>query len=67
MIKGTVKEYDKTKGFGFIVGEDDRDYFVHVSGLRLQLQQRGLRKGQQVLFDAEFGIKGDKAVNVRIV
>lgn len=65
MIKGTVKEYDITKGYGFIIGEDDRDYFVHVSGLRLQLKQRGLRKGQQVLFDAEFGIKGDKAVNVR--
>ena len=65
MIKGIVKEYDRTNGFGFIIGEDDRDYFVHVSGLRPQLQQRGLREGQQVLFDTEFGIKGDKAVNVR--
>ncbi len=67
MIKGTVKEYNNTKGFGFISGEDDQDYFVHVSGLRPQLQQRGLREGQQVLFDAEFGVKGDKAVNVRLV
>ncbi len=66
MIKGTVKKYDITKGYGFIIGEDDRDYFVHVSGLRPQLQQRGLREGQQVLFDGEFGIKGDKAINVRI-
>ena len=67
MIKGTVKEYDITKGYGFIIGEDDRDYFVHVSGLRPQLQQRGLREGQQVFFDTEFGVKGDKAVNVRVV
>jgi len=66
MIKGTVKEFDKSKGFGFIIGNDDRDYFVHVSGLRPQLQQQGLKEGQQVLFDAEFGVKGDKAVNVRI-
>ena len=66
MIKGTVKEYNITKGYGFIIGEDDRDYFVHVSGLRPQLQQRGLREGQQVLFDTEFGVKGDKAVNVRV-
>ena len=65
MIKGTVKEYDNVKGFGFIIGEDDRDYFVHVSGLRPQLQQRGLLEGQQVLFDTEYGVKGDKAVNVR--
>ena len=66
MIKGTVKEFDITKGYGFIIGEDERDYFVHVSGLRPQLQQRGLREGQQVLFDTEFGVKGDKAVNVRV-
>ena len=66
MIKGTVREYDNSKGFGFILGDDEHDYFVHVSGLRPQLQQRGLREGQQVLFDAEFGVKGDKAVNVRV-
>ncbi|MBU0529732.1 cold shock domain-containing protein [bacterium] len=65
-MKGTVKEYDRSKGFGFIIGDDDRDYFVHVSGLRPQLQQCGLQEGQQVLFDAEFGVRGDKAVNVRI-
>ncbi len=66
MIKGTVREYDKSKGFGFILGNDNRDYFVHVSGLRSQLQQRGLLEGQQVLFDTEYGVKGDKAVNVKV-
>jgi len=65
MLKGTVREYDKSKGFGFILGEDDHDYFVHVSGIRPQLKQNGLHEGQQVLFDTEYGIKGDKAVNVR--
>ena len=67
MIKGTVKEYDKSKGFGFILGDDDRDYFVHVTGLRPQLQQSGLIEGQKVLFDADFDMKGDKAINVRTV
>ena len=65
MIKGTVREYDRAKGFGFILGDDDRDYFVHVSGLRPQLQQRGLSEGQRVMFDSEFGVRGDKAVNVK--
>jgi cold shock CspA family protein len=54
------------KEYGFILGEYDRDYFVHVSGLHPQFQQRVLREGLQVLFDAEFRMKGDKAVSVRI-
>ncbi|MEE2765231.1 MAG: cold shock domain-containing protein [Candidatus Neomarinimicrobiota bacterium] len=66
MKKGTVKEYDRMKGFGFITSDDGDDYFVHVSGLREHLKDRGLRVGQQVSFDVDFDIKGDRAVNVRI-
>ena len=28
-MKGVVKWYDKEKGYGFISGEDEKDYFVH--------------------------------------
>ena len=35
---GTVKEYDRRKGFGFISGDDNQDYFVHVSGLGANLK-----------------------------
>ena len=66
MKKGVVKEYDQLKGFGFITGDDREDYFVHVSGLREHLKSRGLRTGQKVSFDADFGMKGDKAINVRV-
>ena len=48
MIKGVVKEYDRLKRFGFITGQDGEDYFVHVSGLREYLKDRGLRAGQSV-------------------
>ena len=65
MNKGTVKEYDRLKGFGFITGQDGEDYFVHVSGLREHLKDRGLRAGQKVSFDIMFDMKGDKAINVR--
>ena len=27
-MNGTVKEYDKTKGFGFISGDDGEDYYL---------------------------------------
>jgi len=42
MKKCVVKEYDLSKGFGFITGDDNEDYFVHVSGLREHLKDRGL-------------------------
>ena len=66
MKKGVVKEYDPSKGSGFITGENNEDYFVHVSGLRQHLQSLGLRAGQRVSFDVDFGMKGDKAINVRV-
>ena len=66
MKKGTVKEYDPERGFGFIQGEDGEDYFLHVSGLREHMKNKGLREGQRVLFDVDFDMKGDRAINVRI-
>jgi len=66
MKSGTVKEYDNSRGFGFIQGDDGEDYFLHVSGLREHLKNQGMREGQRVLFDVDFGMKGDKAINVRM-
>ncbi len=65
MQKGTVKEYDRSRGFGFITGDNGDDYFVHVSGLGPKLKDFGLRTGQWVAFDVDFDMKGDKAINVR--
>ena len=64
-MTGTVKEYDRNRGFGFITGDDGDDYFVHVSGLGSKLQKFGLRTGQKVAFDTDYDHKGDKAINVR--
>ena len=53
-MTGTVKEYDSTRGFGFITGDDGEDYFVHVYGLGPKLQKFGLRPDQRVAFDVDF-------------
>ena len=66
MKKGIVKEYDPDRGFGFIQGEDGEDYFLQVSGLLEHMKDKGLREGQRVLFDVDFDMKGDRAINVRI-
>ena len=67
-MKGTVKWYDPTKGFGFIQPEDGGgDVFVHRSALwRSQIQT--LEPGQSVEFDREKSKngKGDQAANLRL-
>ena len=66
MKTGTVREYDQSKGFGFIESDDGDDLFVHVSGLRVDLQNQGLRQGLHVQFDVQYDVKGDRAVNVKL-
>jgi len=62
MNKGTVKFFNKTKGFGFIKdSEDGKEYFVHISGLVDQINEN-----DEVTFDLQEGRKGLNAVNVKI-
>jgi cold shock protein len=62
MNKGTVKFFNESKGFGFIKdSESDKEYFVHVSGLKGQIKEN-----DEVSFDLQEGKKGLNAVNVRI-
>ncbi len=60
-MKGTVKFFNGMKGFGFIAGEDGKEYFVHKSGLNEGVT---LNENDAVTFDVEEGDRGPKAVNV---
>ncbi len=60
-MKGTVKFFNNMKGFGFIAGEDDKEYFVHTTGLK---EGVSIYEGDSVEFDVEQGDRGPKAVNV---
>jgi len=63
MSKGTVKFFNESKGFGFIVEEgSNTEYFVHVSGLIDEI-----REGNEVEFELTEGKKGLNAVNVKVV
>ena len=64
---GTVKMWDSSKGFGFIVSDDDEDLFVHVSNLKITVKENRLEEGQRVGFDVRRDMKGDKAINVRVM
>lgn len=67
MQNGIVKKWDAAKGFGFITGEDDEDYFVHSSDLHVTVKGNRLVEGQKVKFDTRSDMKGDKAINVRVI
>lgn len=60
-MKGKVKFFNDTKGFGFIAAEDGKEYFVHQTGLNAGIK---ITQNDEVTFDVEQGDRGAKAVNV---
>jgi CspA family cold shock protein len=65
MLKGAVKWFNKDKGFGFITGEDGKDYFVHFSGITGE-GFKTLEEGQSVTFNVTDGQKGPMATEVTV-
>ena len=62
MQKGTVKFFNETKGFGFIIDSSTKEeIFVHVTGLVDKI-----RENDVVTYEPARGKKGMNAVNVRL-
>lgn len=64
MATGTVKWFDSKKGFGFIVGGEGEDVFVHFSVIEGE-GFRSLKDGESVDYEVERGNKGLLAKSVR--
>ena len=61
MDKGKVKFYNRDKKYGFITGDDGKDYFYHVSGVANEAE---LNDEDAVEFKVEDGERGPKAVDI---
>jgi CspA family cold shock protein len=61
-MKGKIKFFNNIKEFGFVTGEDGKDYFLHVTGIEGGVS---LTKDDAVTFETEKGDKGMKAVKVK--
>ena len=61
-MKGKVKFFNHEKEFGFIVGDDGKDYFVHKTGLE---DGTTIDQDDTVEFSTEQGDRGLKAINVK--
>lgn len=62
---GTIKRLYLDKKFGFIVGEDGRDYFFHVTDVKKPHALAQFEAGQAVCFDGQDSSKGPRATRVR--
>ncbi len=63
MLKGTVKWFNESKGFGFIEQEAGKDVFVHYSAIGGS-GFKTLNEGDKVQFEIVDGPKGPAAANV---
>lgn len=63
MVKGTVKWFNATKGYGFISTEEGEDVFVHYSAIESD-GFKTLEEGQNVEFEIVQGEKSPQATNV---
>lgn len=64
-VKGTVKWFNSSKGYGFISREDGDDVFVHYQSI-VGEGYRTLEEGQTVEFTVGQGQKGPQAQEVKV-
>lgn len=62
-VKGTVKWFNNSKGYGFIERENGDDVFVHFRAIRGE-GHRSLQEGQTVEFSVVQSPKGLQAEDV---
>ena len=66
MLKGTVKWFNATKGYGFIQPEGgNEDVFVHITALE-KAGLRNLNDGQKVSFEIAEEKGRKSAVNIKL-
>ncbi len=66
MAIGTVKWFNATKGFGFIVPQDGgKDVFVHITAVQ-KAGLSGLEENQKVSFDVVMERGKPAAANLRL-
>ena len=63
-MEGTVNWFNIKKGYGFVKGEDEKDYFLHYSAVP---QGVFLKEGDRISFEPAKTDKGEQAQNVQLL
>lgn len=65
-MNGTVKWFNNKKGYGFINGEDGKEYFFHYTAIISDKKFKALKDGVNVTYDTTTNEVGKTfAVNVQ--
>ena len=63
---GTIKWFDPSKGYGFLIRDKGGDLFVHLRSVQSQ-DRRKLKENTRVRYSVENTEKGPQAENIRII
>ena len=63
---GTIKWFDPSKGYGFLIRDKGGDLFVHLRAVQPS-DRRKLKENTKVRFSVEDSEKGPQAENIRII
>jgi CspA family cold shock protein len=66
-MEGIFKWYDREKGYGFIVGEDNKEYFVHYTEMPQGQDSISKDENLKVIFDVKETDRGVQASAVKLV
>lgn len=66
-VRGVVKWFNASKGYGFISTEGGEDVFVHYTSIRDNGEYRTLEEGQEVEYTLARDKKGLQAKDVVVV
>ncbi|MBN1932498.1 MAG: cold shock domain-containing protein [Desulfobacterales bacterium] len=64
MAEGRIKWYSEKKGYGFITTAENKDIFLHHTGIK-EFGYFGFQENDSVTFDIKETPQGKQAVNVR--
>ncbi len=63
LMKGTIKQFNQERGYGFIRAEDGTDVFFHYSSLVMD-GFKTITAGEKVEFTLEQSDRGSRASNI---
>lgn len=66
VLQGKVKWFGPARGYGFIKGNDGKEYFVHFSDISMK-GYKTLTEGQNVKFSVKNVERGVAACNVEVI